>query len=556
MKLELKHVKCDVLVVGGGLSAMRAAIEAKRLGVNVGIVVKRKLGKSGNVVVSHTGFNAPFGHVDSRDSPEIYFRDTIAAGQLINDQKLVKILTHEACARVAELESFGVKFKKSFGKYDQQHAPGHSYARSCYTPRKRGLDLTLPLLKTLRDLEVRTFEDTMIIAITQEEGSATGAIGFNRVSGEIVSFISKAVILATGGAGQLFSMTNNVADATGDGYGIAFNAGAELIDMEFFQFYPQMLIHPFRTLVSPVLFKHGAKLFNAERERFMTKYDPVNIDAATRDIKSRAIALEITSGKGIKDGVYLDLSEVAEADLKAFDPLFYEEIEKRSMNYRKAEFIVSPVAHFYMGGVKINERCEATIRGLYACGEVTGGLHGANRLANNALTEAIVFGARAGKYAAKWAQSNKEAISESEDEIDLIRSRIKRLSEGRKDIQEIEKPLKKIMWRNVGLVRNKKGLEETLAFIDEEFSLMEEIRAEGSGEKARALELLNMLNVGKIMTIAALKRTESRGAHYRLDYPETDNKKWLKNIIIHKNKKGEVAISLNDVQTSGIRNFT
>ncbi|MEM3703578.1 MAG: FAD-binding protein [Candidatus Bathyarchaeia archaeon] len=543
--MEVRHVKCDVLVVGGGLSALRAAIEAKRQGADVAIAVKKKLGKSGNVIVSHTGFNAPFGHADERDNAQAYFQDTIIAGQLINNQRLVKILTHEACARVAELEKFGVKFGKSGKKYNQQHAPGHSYARSCYTPGKRGLNLTLPLLKVVYALGIRAFEDTMIVAITQEEGYATGAVGFNRISGEIISFASKAVILATGGAGQLFSMTNNVTDATGDGYSMAFNAGADLLDMEFFQFYPQMLIYPFKTLVSPVLFKHGAKLFNVEGERFMQKYDPINLDAATRDIKSRGIALEVIHGKGVKGGVYLDLSEVAEEDLKAFDPLLYEQVKRRGLDYRKAEFIVSPVAHFYMGGVKINEKCETTIKGLYACGEVAGGVHGANRLANNALTEAIVFGARAGKYAAKWARLNKKVKSESEDETSLIKRQLKKLDEGHRSVQEIEKPLRRLMWKNVGIVRNKEGLEETLAFIKESSSLTEEIKAENSVEKIRALELLNMLNVAKIMATSALTRTESRGAHYRSDYPETNNEKWLKNILIRRGEKGELKVSLS-----------
>jgi len=553
--LEHKRISCDVLIIGGGPAGMRAAIEAGRLGVDTAMVVKRRLGRSGNVMVSHTGHNAPFGHIDGRDSPEVYFQDTVVAGYFINNQKLVEVLAREACPRVAELEGFGIKFEMSDDKYNQRHAPGHSYPRSCYTPRRRGLDLTLPLVKAVRALGTRVFEDIMTVAITQKEGTASGAIGFDRISGEMIAFEAKALVLATGGAGQVFSMTNNAADMTGDGYSIAFNAGAELIDMEFFQFYPQMLIHPFWVTVSPILFKHGARLFNAKRERFMRRYDPTNLDAATRDIKSRAIRLEVMEGRGVKGGVYLDLSEVNKEDLRALNPDLYGQIKKRSLDYRKSEFIVSPVAHFYMGGVKINEKGETTVRGLYACGEVTGGVHGANRLANNAHTETIVFGARAGEYAARWAKSAKK-IHVDEEEINKIARLIKRIGGGQKEIREVKSVFQEAMWRNVGVVRNRSGLEEALGLIEEQHGLMEEIKARTPIKITETLELFNMLTIGKLMALTALTRTESRGAHYRSDHPKRDDKKWLKNIIAYRNKKGEVKVKLSDIVTTKIEGPT
>lgn len=552
---EYKQVKCGVLIVGGGPAGMRAAIEARRMSVDTVIVVKRKLGMSGNVTVSHSGHNAPFGHVDNRDNTEVFFRDTVVAGQFINNQKLVEILAHEACAQVAELESLGVRFEKTGNKYNQRHAPGHSYPRSCYTPRRRGLDLALPLAKVVQDLGVRVFENIMMVATTQKEGTVTGAIGLDRISGEIIAFNAKSTVLATGGGGQVFSMTNNTADVTGDGYSIAFDVGAELIDMEFFQFYPQMLIYPFWAIVSPVLFTRGARLFNAEGERFMRKYDPINLDATTRDIKSRAIAIEVMEGRGVKGGVYLNLSEVKEDDFETLDPNLYEQVKKRGVDYRKAELIVSPVAHFYMGGVKINEKCETTIRGLYACGEVTGGVHGANRLANNAHTETMVFGARAGEYAAKWAQSAKP-IGVDEEEIGVIARRIKRIGGGKKEVREIKKAFQEAMWRNVGMVRTKNSLEEMLDFIEEQYRLMEEIKAKTPIEITEALELFNMLKVGKLMSLTALTRNESRGAHYRLDYPNRDDEKWLKNVIICRDERGEPKTKISDIITTKIKDPT
>ena len=546
--MSVKYVKSDVLIIGGGPSALRAAIEARKNGADTVIAVKRKLGKSGNAVVSHTGHNAPFGHTDSRDSPVVYFHDTVVAGRLLNNQKLVEVLASEACRRVLELESFGVKFEKENGRFIQRQAPGHTYPRSCYTVRRKGIDVTLPMVKIVQGMGIKVLEETMIIEILHDEAKVLGALGFNRLTGEIVVFVSKAVILATGGAGQIFFMTNNTADATGDGYSIAFNAGVELIDMEFFQFYPHMLIHPFRTIVSPVLFKHGAKLLNANGEQFMKRYDPVNADLATRDVKARAIALEVMHGRGIKGGVHLDLSELEEDEVKVSNPHLYDPIKKRGIDHRKAEFIVYPAAHFYMGGIRINEKCETTLRGLYACGEVSGGVHGANRLANNAHTETVVFGARAGKFAAEWAKKVKfEEIDRKE--IISAKKRISNIGAGREDLRSLREKFRESMWKNAGLLRTEKGLKENLAVIDECYNRLDGIKAENPIKKAEILEFINMLNVGKMLAIAALTRTESRGAHYRLDYPKIDDKKWLKNIIICKNKRGNPEVKITQIIT-------
>ena len=543
---DIKIVETDVLVVGGGPAALRAAIEARKEDVGVTVVVKRKLGKSGNAVVSHTGHNAPFGHADPRDNPKVYFHDTIVAGKLVNNQKLVRVMAVEACQRILELESFGVKFEKQNDKFLQRHAPGHTYPRSCYTPRRRGIDVTLPMAKVAKEVGVRVLEETMLVEILHDGLRVLGAVGFNRLTGKIIVFKCRALILATGGAGQIFSATNNTADTTGDGYSIAFNAEVELVDMEFFQFYPHMLTYPFKTLVSPILFKHGAKLLNSERERFMKRYDPANVDLATRDIKARAMALEVMHGRGIKGGIRLDLSEIEEEKLKVSNPHLYEPIKKKGLDYRKAEFIVYPAAHFYMGGIRINERCETSLKGLYACGEVAGGVHGANRLANNAHTETVVFGARAGKFAARWAKESKiEEIDQKK--LYSIKEYIYRIGNGREDLEKHRRRFRESMWRNAGLLRNEKGLKENLEIINECYSQIESIRAENSVKKVEVLEFVNMLNVGKLLTVAALARTESRGAHYRLDYPEIDNKNWLKNIIITKDKRGEPKIRLTEV---------
>jgi len=546
--MEVKYVRSDVLIVGGGPSALRAAIEARKSGADTLIVVKRKVGRSGNVVVSHTGHNAPFGHTDPRDNPEVYFRDTVIAGKMLNNQRLVEVLANEACQRVLELESFGVKFEKINGKFLQRQLPGHTYPRSCYTIRRRGVNVTLPMVEITHKVGVKIMEETMITKIFHNGERVSGALGFNRLTGKITVFMSKAIILASGGAGQIFSMTNNTIDATGDGYSTAFNAGVELIDMEFFQFYPHMLIYPFKTLISPVVFARGAKLLNANGERFMEKYDPVNVDLATRDIEARAIALEVMHGRGIKGGVRLDLSEVKEGDIEVSNPHLYESLKKKSINYRSVEFIVYPAAHFYMGGIRINEKCETNLKGLYACGEVAGGVHGANRLACNAHTETIVFGARAGKFSAELAKNSKiEELDQKEvkDAIELIEN----LGRGEENLENVRKKFRAAMWKNAGLIRVEKGLKGNLSVIKNCHDSIERIKAETSIEKAEVLELMNMLNVGKILTVAALARTESRGAHYRLDYPKRDDKNWLKNIIVRKSRNGEPEIEFARIES-------
>jgi fumarate reductase (CoM/CoB) subunit A len=219
------------------------------------------------------------------------------------------------------------------------------------------------------------------------------------------------------------------------------------------------------------------------------------------------------------------------------------------MDYRKSDFIVSPVAHFHMGGIKINEKCETTLQGLYACGEVTGGVHGANRLANNAHTETIVFGARAGKNAAEWAKATR-GFKENEEEFNSVARGIRNIGGGEKNLHEIKRVFQEAMWKNVGLVRERSSLEEALSIINEQFEVMRDIKAETSIDITETLELFNMLKVGKMITHAALTRTESRGAHYRSDHQHRDDRNWLKNIISYRDEKGEAKVKLRDIVVS------
>ncbi|KXA89213.1 hypothetical protein AKJ62_03555 [candidate division MSBL1 archaeon SCGC-AAA259D14] len=534
--MDHKKIKSDVLVIGGSEAGLTAALESNKLGADTVIVSKGKLGKSGNALISGCGHNAPFGHENDKDSPRIFFEDTLQSGKFLNNRDLVDILTQEACARVRELDDLGVGFEKKNGKFIQYSTPGHSYPRSCYTEKRKGLEITSLLADLVKSTEIKTLDNIMVFSVFQEKGSIEGAMGMNKNTGELYVFSTKAIVLATGGAGKIYKTNNNVVGTTGDGYSMALEAGAELIDMEFFQFYPHRVISPVNMNVSPMLFKMGAKLLNKEGERFMKKYDPTQMEESTRDVKSRAIFTEVLNGDGVKGGVYLDLSKIKEKELKRLNYKFYNALEGKGVDYRKDDLIISPIAHFYMGGIKVDRECETRISNFFACGEVAGGIHGANRLANNALTSALVFGSRAGRYAAK---SCKDMNIPKIDEFKIKKSKnriYKKRNESytKIDLAQIKKELQEMMWGNAGIVKSGESLNKTLKCLNKLEKESLKFKSENIRNITHSLELENMITVSRVLVLSSLARAESRGSHYRSDYPNTNDEEFLGNIIVKK----------------------
>ncbi len=523
----------DVLVIGSGAAGLRAAIEARKNGVGKVVVVsKGKKGVDGNSVIAKTGHSAPFGHSNRLDSPQVFYRDTLKAGRYINDKKLVWVMARDACERILELEQMGVKFSKRNDEFVQHGAGGHTYPRGCYCKRKKGIYLMNPLKREAERMGVKFIEDMFITSLIVEDGVCKGAIGLSKSSNKIFVFESKSVVLATGGAGQIYKFTDNVSGATGDGYCLAFKAGAELVDMEFVQFFPTATLHPIRNIiVPPPVFRAGATLLNSENERFMRKYSPKELEDTTRDLLSRAIYKEVKEGRGVKKGVVLSLKNVNEEVIKDFTPVLYRYFSERKLNPQKHEIIVYPTTHFFMGGVQINEKCETGIKGLFAAGEVVGGVHGANRLPNNALTECQVFGALAGKQAAKYTET-VEKYPSTEEQVELIREKVKNSLKGTVETGNIRKVLKEVSWSKIGIMRNKEGLEKALKILKELLDEVEEYRDE---KPYRVFETENMVTTAVLIAFSALKREESRGAHYREDFPK-ERKKWLANIIIYQGK--------------------
>jgi len=537
MSTQPRIVETDVLVVGGSAAGMRAAVEAKRKGVNVVLVCKGLLGRSGCSIVSGALFAVAL-HED--DSSSIHFKDTVVNGGFLNNRRLVEILAKEGDRRVLELENYGVSFERTDEKYAMIHGPGHTHPRilrSNHSSRShvlRGTSFTFPLAETVRKVGVKVFEGVMCLALLRASNVIVGILGMDVKTGEFTVFHAASTILATGGLGRLFLMTNNPSGTTGDGYAAAYRAGVELMDMEMVQFHPNMSVAPIRGLLVPSpLYSYGMQLRNSLNEPFMERYDPVNKDNTTRDLQSRAIFMEINSGRGVDGGVYVDMSKVPSEVLSRYSN-FVNVLRNRGVDVRRDRVLVTPAVHFFMGGVRINERCEASMEGLYAAGEVSGGLHGANRLVGNALTETQVFGARAGVYAAERAASIKREevnFDQAKEEMERI-VELRRHAEKTVEPSEIIQSLKQTMWRYVGIIKSRSGLEKALEEIGLMAGKLPQLRAADTQELVKAIEASNMLVVGELIAKSALMREESRGAHFREDYPEMDDQHWLGNIFV------------------------
>ncbi|MBW4082001.1 FAD-binding protein [Paenibacillus sp. S150] len=528
--LPVQEHSVDVLIIGGGLAALRAAAAAREGGARVAVAVKGQLGKSGSSSMTSGGLAAVLPGLAEGDSPAAHALDTWTAGSGIGEPELIRLVCEGAAEEVETLLARGGRFfREPDGKLFVEPSGEHAHPRVLVPAAHIGTDFTLPMSEHVRGAGAEVHEHTMCLELTGAEGQVNGALCLDLKGGGLVRFAAGAVILCTGGAGNLFSFTSNPRDVTGDGYALAYQAGAELRDMEFIQFYPWRCIRPFdkaRVSVQPSTFMVGGKLRNAKGERFMKRYDPERLDATTRDLAARGIYDQIRSGLGVDGGVRLDLSEVSEDIFQRYNPKMWRAMTARRLAYAEASFIVAPEAHYFMGGVRIGADGQSTVSGLYAAGEAAGGIHGANRANSNALPEILVLAARAGRQAAVHALRHGSGASGqafSGGLAEKLPAELREAENGRAAASEYRTKLQQLrerMDRSLGIIRSAAAMREGLAGLDA-FQADLAASTPASLPEVREWAELHMLAItGRLCLTAALAREESRGAHFREDFPD------------------------------------
>ncbi|MFH1756758.1 MAG: FAD-binding protein [Pseudomonadota bacterium] len=543
----MEKLTTDILIVGGGLAAMMAAWEASAYPLSILMVSKGKVGNSGATLMAGSNFAAVLPEAQEQgDSIAFHIEDTLLGGAGINDPNLVRILAQNAPADLLLLEKLGVRFLKKKERFDIRKPPGHRNPRTVFTQNSgvpmtiRGRTITAPLLQILLQKKIPFLEGVNILRLTTQEGRLTGAIALDRKSGEMITIECQAAIIASGGAGHLYEINTNPGDLTGNSYSLALESGCTLRDMEFVQFYPCLhLGSPRVPIYSPIL-SDGAVLRNKQGDRFLAKYEPDRMESATRDVVSRAIYREIQEGRGIEGGVYLDLTPIP-ADLLHFRfPDLLKLFQHHGIDLQKQWIRVAPAAHFFMGGVVIDEHCQTSIPGLFAAGEATGGVQGANRLSGNGLSEPLVFGRIAGREAARYAQEQRKASAPPQAfSSDWIKG--ERIPDEK--IAQTRKKIKKLMWEEVGIIRHGVGLTRAL----QELEVLQ--RCFAQGQPASKVSLGNYFEVRSMLTAAiavvssAVFRSESRGAHFREDFPAS-NPEMAKSIYL-KLDQGRMRLSFS-----------
>jgi succinate dehydrogenase/fumarate reductase flavoprotein subunit len=529
----MQEVHCEVAVIGGGAAAMRAAIAAHDAGARTVLVSKQTPGHSGNTVIARSGHAAPF---SPEDTPDLFAADICKAGEYVNHQPMVRALSAEACARIEELVSWGAPFLTRDDRIETQPSAGHSQPRGCYTVKNIATEVARPVRSQVDRRGIPVLDHIMLHDLLVDNGRCYGAIGLHRGTGAITVVHASAIILATGGGAEVYAQTTNVSGVTGDGLAMALRAGVELVDMEFVQYYPVALRWPVtRLLASPTLFPLGARLYNKFGERFMAAL-PQGTENVTRDLRSRAIFREVVAGRGINDdAVIMSLEEIAEADFRRYAPDMARIADIKHLDYRTAQFLVRPEAHFFCGGIRTDAWGATSLPGLYAVGEAAGGCHGANRLANTAFTECYVFGQRAGQHAAAYTRAH---AANRHAPASLLQQSMRRLEQrtrqqpGAGDARALHKALRQQMWDQVGIVRHAAALSTALEAIR---TLAGQAHACGGDRPAtvvRCLELDNLCLTAEAIALAALTRTESRGTHYREDFPDRDDAAWQCNLLV------------------------
>lgn len=535
----------DVLIVGAGGAGLRAAIEALGQGASVGVVCKSLLGKA-HTVMAEGGIAAAMGNVDAADDWRTHFRDTMRGGKMLNNWRMAQIHAQEAPDGVHELEQWGALFDRTEkGQILQRAFGGHTYKRLCHVGDRTGLEM----IRTLQDRGVQmgfdVYMECTITRLLKDGDRVAGAFGYWREHGRFVVFKAKSVVMATGGIGKAWPITSNSWEYTGDGMALAYDAGAELMDMEFVQFHPTGMVWPPGVqgiLVTEAVRGEGGILRNKVGERFMERYDKQRMELSTRDVVARAIYTEVREGRGTEHGgAYLDIShKPAEYVKRKLPSMYHQFLELADVDITKGPMEVGPTCHYMMGGIRVDaETAQSSLPGLFAAGEAAAGLHGANRLGGNSLSDLLVFGRRAGLAAAKHAGTTPASVIDSaqidQAERDALAPFQRKQGESP---YAIHRDLQSSMQKLVGIFRNKEDLERSLVEIDKAKERLAHVSVEGSRLYNPgwhlALDLKSMLTVSEAVALSALAREESRGAHSRIDFQKLDQAWGAKNNTIQR----------------------
>jgi len=575
-----------VLVIGAGGAGLRAAIEASAGGVKVGLLCKSLLGKA-HTVMAEGGVAAALANVDDRDSWRVHFADTMRGGQYVNNWRMAELHAREAPDRVRELEAWGALFDRTAdGRILQRNFGGHKYPRLAHVGDRTGLEM----IRTLQDHGVHRGLDVhmefTVVALLVDGGRVAGAFGYERERGRFKLFRAKAVVLATGGIGRAYRITSNSWEGTGDGHALAYRAGAELIDMEFIQFHPTGMIWPPSVqgiLVTEGVRGEGGVLRNSQGRRFMFDDIPENYrsqtadnpeegwrytqgdknarrppELLTRDHVARCIMREVKEGRGTPHGgVYLDISWIKEKIQNAPEhirkklPSMYHQFkELANLDITTTPMEVGPTTHYVMGGVKVDSDTQmSTIPGLFAAGECAAGINGANRLGGNSLSDLLVFGKRAGEHAAIFAKQNAAAAIDERQLEAAAKGALEPFERGTaaENPFKIQQDLQALMQDLVGIVRDEREMQQALTGLQELNGRAARAGVTGhreyNGGWHTALDLGNLLTVSEAITRSAIERKESRGGHFRQDYPERNPSYATFNISVRRTADGGMAVS-------------
>jgi succinate dehydrogenase / fumarate reductase flavoprotein subunit len=577
---ETERHDYDVVVIGAGGSGLRAAIAAHESGARTAIVCKSLLGKA-HTVMAEGGIAAAMANVWAEDNWQVHFRDTMRGGKMLNNWRMAQLHAQEAPERVWELEEWGALFDRTAeGKISQRDFGGHRYARLAHVGDRTGLEMIRTLQQRAVDLGIDVFMECTITRLLLNGQRVAGAFGYWRETGSLITFNAPSVILATGGIGKSFTVTSNSWEYTGDGHAMALWAGASLINMEFVQFHPTGMVWPPSVkgiLITESVRGEGGVLRNSEGKRFMFDYIPEFFKAETadneaeadawyadhinnrrppellpRDEVARAINSEIKAGRGSPHGgVFLDIaSRRTPEDIKRRLPSMYHQFkELGDVDITKAPMEVAPTCHYVMGGVEVDADTQSSVvPGLYAVGEVSGGMHGSNRLGGNSLGDLLVFGKRAGEHAASYVAHlpSRPAVSESDVDAAADEALAPFANPGNENPYSVMYDLQEHMQALVGIIRRGDELEKALKEIEQLKARAKDVSVRGTGRSYNpgwhtALDLRAMLTVSECIAKAALERTESRGGHTRDDYPTADPQWGTINLVLTE-KRGTVQL--------------